>query len=480
MKSFFKKIGKGLKKLGKGIMKIMSSKIGRIIGMVSLAFGVGSIFKAMYQGVMKGTAASTASLGAEVGAEAVKEGVTQGTVEVGKEVGIKAAEKAAETLAGSKAAMDATLEGVVAQTNNLTNAAGTVTGESVLAATSEGVTKAVANGGAEVATKGATFTPEVVSATTQQVGQQATQQTASTSMGLQKDILASADGAAATTTASAEAGITAVPDSLLSPSEITRQGTGSTTLQSAYAPYEPSLLSPTELNLSQTGTAIETGLTGSLPEGASTYNASSDLLTAAEKTEIANFNKLSPKKLADTLKDPLTRERYDALAPLSEGLKTEAGVSMSLSPSSQLQGVQEFTSFKEAFQGGDNLISSLGNVAERGLSYDLGELTKGKLTGFVGSRGVYNTAQATAALLAKPETIEMPSQNPYAAAEVATLSQIGATTAYQAPTMAMDFSNQMATGNVANPFTTLNQIRQKAGFGNIYGSLNSMASMQAG
>lgn len=153
---------------------------------------------------------------------------------------------------------------------------------------------------------------------------------------------------------------------------------------------------------------------------------------------------------------------------------------MSLSPSSQLQGVQEFTSFKEAFQGGDNLISSLGNVAERGLSYDLGELTKGKLTGFVGSRGVYNTAQATAALLAKPETIEMPSQNPYAAAEVATLSQIGATTAYQAPTMAMDFSNQMATGNVANPFTTLNQIRQKAGFGNIYGSLNSMASMQVG
>lgn len=487
MKKFFKKIGKGLKKLGKGIMKVMSSKIGRIIGMVSLAFGVGSIFQAMYQGVAGGTAAGTAVSGAaaEVGKEAGIEAVAQGTVEAGKQEVLKTAAK--ET---ARKGLDTTLEGVVTQTNNLKQAAGAVTGDTLTSVASEGVAKAVANGGAEVATQGATFTPEVVSATTQQVGQQATQQTASSSMALQKDILTSADGAGATATAGTEAGLTAVPSadatSLLSPTEAARQGAGPTTLQSAYpeslttslpeslttslpegaATYDASLLSPSEL------------LTDPLPQGAKTYTP--DLLTGAEKAEVANFNRLNPIKLADTLKDPSVRARYDELVPLTEGLKTEAGVSMSLTPSSQLQGVQEFTSFKEAYQAGNNPISSMGNVLGRARTYDLGELTGGRLQGFAGEQGVFRTAQTASALLSPPEPVEMPSQNPYAAAEVATLSQIGATTAYQAPTMAMDFSNQMATGNVTNPFTTLNQIRQKAGFGNIYGSLNSMASMQVG
>lgn len=478
MKKFFKKIGKGLKKLGKSIMKVMSSKIGRIIGMVSLAFGVGSIFKAMYQGVMKGTAASTASVGAEVGAEAVKEGVQVGTTEAVKEAGIKAAEKTAETLAGS----DAALAGTVADTQALVQSAGNITGESITSVTSVGVPQGASNLTAEAAKQSTTFTPEVVSAATQKVGQQAIQPASSTAMDLQRDLLTRADGAAATTTASAEAGLTAVPSadatSLLSPTEVARQGTGPTTLQSAYpeslttslpegaATYDASLLSPSEL------------LTDPLPQGAKTYTP--DLLTAAEKAEVANFNRLNPTKLADTLKDPSVRARYDELVPLTEGLKTEAGVSMSLTPSSQLRGVQEFTSFKEAYQAGNNPISGIGNVLGRAQTYDLGELTKGKLQGFVGEQGVFRTAQTASALLSPPEPVDIPSQNPYAAAEVATLSQIGATTAYQAPTMAMDFSNQMATGNVANPFTTLNQIRQKAGFGNIYGSLNSMASMQVG
>ena len=480
MKKFFKKIGKGLKKLGKGIMKVMSSKIGRIIGMVSLAFGVGSIFQAMYQGVAGGTAAGSAISGAatEVGKEAGIEAVAQGTVEAGKQEVLKTAGKEA-----ARKSLDTTLEGVVTQTNNLKQAAGAVTGDTLTSVASEGVAKAVANGGAEVATQGATFTPEVVSATTQQVGQQATQQTASSSMALQKDILASADGAGATATAGTEAGLTAVPDaskSLLSPTEAVRQGTGPTTLQSAYpeslstalpegaATYDASLLSPNEL------------LTDPLPQGASTYNASSDLLTAAEKAEISKFKTMKPSELRDALKNPEIRQRYEGLSDLSKGLTDTNNISLELTPAGQVQGVQEFTSFKEAYQAGNNPISGMGNVLGRAQTYDLGELTGGRLQGFAGEQGVFRTAQTASALLSPPEPVEMPSRNPYAAAEVATLSQIGATTAYQAPTMAMDFSNQMATGNVTNPFTTLNQIRQKAGFGNIYGSLNSMASMQVG
>ena len=86
MKKFFKKIGKGLKKLGKGIMKIMNSKIGRIIGMVSLAFGVGAVFKAMYQGLTQGTAQAAASAAQSSSAVVVEEGVS--TAQLRKQVKI--------------------------------------------------------------------------------------------------------------------------------------------------------------------------------------------------------------------------------------------------------------------------------------------------------------------------------------------------------------------------------------------------------
>lgn len=454
MKKFFKKIGRGLKKLGKGIMKVMSSKIGRIIGMVSLAFGVGSIFQAMYQGVAGGTAAGTVASGAatEAGKEAGIEAVTQGTVEAGKKevlktVGEKTTQKA----------LDTTLEGVVTQTNNLTKAAGTVSGDTVASVTSEGVTKALASGGKEVATKGATFTPEIVSATTEQVGQQATQQTASASMTLQKDILTSADGAKATTTAGTEAGLTAVP-----PADA------------------PSLLSPSPATETKSLLAADPSVMETALQGDSATSLTPESLTSSMETQIADFKSMNQSTLRDSLKNPETRELYESLVEPSKGLTDANNISLELTPAGQVQGVQEFSSFKEAYQAGNNPISGMGNVLGRAKTYDLGELTGGRLQGFAGEQGVFKTAQTASALLSPPEPVKMPSQNPYAAAEVATLSQIGATTAYQAPTMAMDFSNQMATGNVANPFSTLNQIRQKAGFGNIYGSLNSMASMQVG
>ena len=460
MKKFFKKIGRGLKKLGKGIMKVMSSKIGRIIGMVSLAFGVGSIFEAMYQGVARGTAAGTAASGAaaEVGKETIREGVQAGTTEAAKEVGIKAAEKTAETLASSKASMDAALAGTVADTQALVQSAGNITGESITSVASIGVPQGASNLTAEAAKQSTTFTPEVVSAATQKVGQQAIQPASSTAMDLQKDLLTRADGAGATATAGTEAGLTAVPDaakateSLLSPSS---------TAETKSLLADPSVMK----------TALQ---------GDSAKSLTSQALEPAMETQIAEFKAMKPSTLRDSLKNPETRQLYESLVEPSKGLTDANNISLELTPAGQVQGVQEFSSFKEAYQAGNNPISGMGNVLGRAQTYDLGELTGGKLQGFAGEQGVFRTAQAASALLSPPEPVEMPSRNPYAAAEVATLSQIGATTAYQAPTMAMDFSNQMATGNVTNPFTTLNQIRQKAGFGNIYGSLNSMASMQVG
>ena len=66
MKSFFKKIGRGLKKLGRNISRVMNSKVGRIIGTVALAYGMYGIFKSIYQGI---NAAKTASLAAKEGGE---------------------------------------------------------------------------------------------------------------------------------------------------------------------------------------------------------------------------------------------------------------------------------------------------------------------------------------------------------------------------------------------------------------------------
>ena len=75
MKSFFKKIGRGLKKLGRNISRVMNSKVGRIIGTVALAYGMYGIFRSIYQGVK---AAKTASLVAKEGGEKFLEESTKG------------------------------------------------------------------------------------------------------------------------------------------------------------------------------------------------------------------------------------------------------------------------------------------------------------------------------------------------------------------------------------------------------------------
>ena len=78
MKSFFKKIGKGLKKLGRGISKFMNSKIGRIVGTVALAYSMYGIFQAIAKSATQATAQTLAQTGAETtlteGAGAVAEG----------------------------------------------------------------------------------------------------------------------------------------------------------------------------------------------------------------------------------------------------------------------------------------------------------------------------------------------------------------------------------------------------------------------
>ena len=139
IKKFFKKIGKGLKKLGKGIMKVLNSKIGRIIGMVSLAFGVGSIFKAMYQGLTQGTAtaASTAAGTAQTaGAEVAKE--------VGGDLAKQTVQEGAKETVKS-AVSDTALKETVGQVEKLVANTANVSGTTVTEVASKGVQEAAAD-----------------------------------------------------------------------------------------------------------------------------------------------------------------------------------------------------------------------------------------------------------------------------------------------------------------------------------------------
>ena len=423
IKKFFKKIGKGLKKLGKGIMKVLNSKIGRIIGMVSLAFGVGSIFKAMYQGLTQGTAtaASTAAGTAQTaGAEVAKE--------VGGDLAKQTVQEGAKETVKS-AVSDTALKETVGQVEKLVANTANVSGTTVTEVASKGVQEAAAD-------------PTIFQSAVETTAKDAVKQQVITP----KDILQQTQSEST---------------SLLG--ETFSDPTG---IAQNYGVETKSLLGDPNV--------MEAALQGDAAKA-----VTPQVLDPAMEAQIAEFKQLAPKKLADMLKNPEQRTLYDSLVGPSQGLESVTGTSLQLTPSSQLPGVQEFTSFKEAYQSGDNLLTSLGNVAERGLTYDLGELTGGKLKGFIGSQGAYQTGSAAAALFSEPEPLDFPRPNPYAAAEVATLSEIGATTAYQPIDMQMDFTNQMATGRVTNPFSTLNSIRQLAGYGNVYGNLNSMVGLGA-
>lgn len=409
MKSFFKKIGKGLKKLGKGIMKIMSSKIGRVIGMVSLAFGIGSIFKAMFEGVGK---AATQSLVQEGGKEAInvagetaaEEAAKNIVTETSKESAIKMGEK----LTG-KIGAEATGEAVV---SNLGEAV------DVINSVKDNVLKLGGDTNAASMTENATKTIDL---TTKKAAEGTVSKAATTEF-TAKSVLENA------------------------PQEV--------------ASLDPNSMASKVLNSSPADYAAnaETLASGYTPPPEYTNVAQENLQA---------FQDMKPSELRDFLKNPENRALYEDLSAIPESKLTEAG---------QLRGVQEFSSFKDAWKSGDSLLNKTGNVFERVISYDVGELTKGSVKGYAGNLPVIATTQKAASLLAgSPEVVTPAMPNRYAPSIVADLQSQGSMAMYEAPSPSLDFTNQISRG--ANPYQAMSSIRQNAGFSNIYGSLNSLASV---
>jgi len=402
MKSFFKKIGKGLKKLGKGIMKIMSSKIGRVIGMVSLAFGVGSIFKAMFEGVGK---AATQKLVQEGGKEAItvagetaaEEAAKNIVTETGKESTIKMGEK----LAGK---IGPEVTGEAATVSNL--------GEAVdlINTTKKSAIKLGGDTNAASLTESATKTIDL------------TTKKAATTEFTAKSVLENA------------------------PQEV--------------ASLDPNSMASKVLNSSPADYAAnaETLASGYTPPPEYTNVAQENLQA---------FQDMKPSELRDSLKNPANRSMYENLSASPDSGLTRIG---------ELSGVQEYASYGEAWQKGDSLLNKVGNVFERTVGYDVGELTKGSVKGYAGNLPVIATTQKAASLLAgSPEVVTPAMPNRYAPSIVADLQSQGSMSIYEAPSPSLDFTNQISRG--ANPYQAMSSIRQNAGFSNIYGSLNSLAGV---
>lgn len=140
MKSFFKKIGKGLSNVGKAIGKVFNSKVGRVIGTLSMAAGMFGLFQvlagsagtaASAGSTLAGTSAGTTASAATSGVTTAGATTTVGSASAGTSAATTATQlggrvaEAGQTLGGASAVSPITTEavtrGVTESTNVLTN-----------------------------------------------------------------------------------------------------------------------------------------------------------------------------------------------------------------------------------------------------------------------------------------------------------------------------------------------------------------------
>ena len=97
MKSLFRKIGKGLSNIGKAIGKVFNSKVGRVIGTLSMAAGMFGLFQVLAGGGV-GTATATGAQVAGAGAEAAAAGGASSAAAAGSATAGKVASTTAQAL----------------------------------------------------------------------------------------------------------------------------------------------------------------------------------------------------------------------------------------------------------------------------------------------------------------------------------------------------------------------------------------------
>ena len=418
MKSLFKKIGKGLSNIGKAIGKVFNSKVGRVIGTLSMAAGMFGLFQVLAGGGV-GTATATGAQVAGAGAEAAVSGGT--------------AAASGTAASGSAAASGSVASNVVSTASKTAVEGGRIpinnaveTGYKIAEASRE----AVANSNT------LDFSSTISDATLKAIDTEAMGTSVLTDEQIFKYGEASLTGGPGT--------MQPVPSKTFSPS-------------TQDLIFEGSEKFPTANYATQDLPGHDVFKEGLLKKYATASPADVDMHV-----------RINQSNLTDQLKNTEFRERYNIMV--------KKYPEMGYKPSEAIA-KQQFMSYGDAAEQGEGFFGKAQNVLQHTFESDLGSVTDGKFTGFGSDVKATTAAVTTASLLTPPEELPDPPSRPNLYASSIASSQLDtAESLASAPTMSetVQLNNSIAAGS--NPMQTLNSIRSNAGYSQVYGPYFSMSS----
>ena len=504
MKKFFKKIAKGFREIGRGLKKFFKSKIGRILGTILLAIAIPAAVGAISgagAGAGAGAAAGTTS-GAASGTASSAIAAAEATAAASQSATLGAATQTGVALqSGAVASPGLTLGNTAA--GSLAEGASLIAGPSTSGSLLQGVGSAgvggVSGGSVSLAAgaspnallqSGATAA-ELSTATTEGLVSISSHADAvNFSKGL-ADSFAAANPTQVYTSIS-DIGQAASNQSQLFGAESVLADTAAAS-KSAKAATESfrhfdNLGKVDGVSQLTADINIKNGLgKGSLDQvSKEALTSQYDKLIQADsfkalpisQQEVVLQKALTPSsQWAKSFSSPSFRNSYGNFIA-KEGTVNLAETGLQSSPFdlakvSEVPGVRQFGSAKEAWQAGDSLLSKTGNVIGNVADTSFSEFTKGTYTGPGGgidaATAGFTAATVGPSLFAKAP--EPPSSiSPSTLGVAASIQNVGADfTQNTAPITTDTYAQQMANYNGSNFLGFMNNIHKNAGISQTYG-----------
>lgn len=501
MRNFFSKIAKGFREIGKGLKTFFKSKIGRILGTVLLAIAIPAAIGAISgagagagagaaagstsgaaTGAATGTATGTAS-SAIAAAEATAAASQSATLGAATQTGVALQSGAVAgpglTL-GNTAAGSLTSVGAGGVGGGSLNLASGSTGASLLKGSSVAADLTVASPGM---TLGSTVSDGLVSISSHA-------DAVNFSTGLADSFAASNPTQVYTSVSDIGQAVTKQPKLFAAESVLADSTAISKSAQSATESFRhfdqlgkidgvSELTADININnglgknsLNQVSKESLTNQYNKLIQ-ADSFNG-----LPISQQEIVLQKALTPSsQWAKSFSSPTFRNSYGNFIA-KEGTVNLAETGLQSSPFdlakvSEIPGVRQFGSTKEAWQAGDSLLSKAGNVMGNVADTSFSEYTKGLYTGPGGgidaASAGFTAATVGPSLFAKAP--EPPSNiSPTTLGVAANIQNVGADfTQNTAPITTDTYSQQMANYNGSNFLGFMNDIHKKAGISQTYG-----------
>ncbi len=390
MKSFFKKIGRALKKGFQKIGKFFNSKIGKIMGGVLLAWNLGGIFANLFKLTGKAGAAAAANAAKLSGQVVTASGETVANIanqtvqSAGKEITQEATKKAVAQAASKSATKQVLI-------NSIDDIA--VVGSNLMANSGKVVAGTISEGSQALSTALETQGTKVLTSTPSEISTKAIEK--------QVDNL-----------------IFDTPDQVF--------------------PVSDRIIETGKLSPNITPETLDAALKGTTDAAQNNQLAfirqEQNLPTNVFGTETPLTTQQLNAQTAWSQSTPAMKQEYFATSA-NRQLYTQnfEGLTSTFKAPAEY-GAREFSNLGEAFTGGKNLLESTANLGKHVMETSIGELSGGRVGGFLGRRGAagtaYTTASTAASLLAEPP--EQPYTPNYQARSVAReLGQAGEAIAMQ-------------------------------------------------